>query len=527
MIPHDEIRERLDRSWSFRLLDTVLTSKPGDDLEDIAKTLAELDDPRIVPSLLQVLEDLSQPKFLRESVSHVLGTICTESSEIDRRRWWHSGDKVLKKHAIIEARTSESDILVPVASDPEHEFHLDAIHSLQFGFVEPEHQRLSIRALSHPNPGVRLGAANNLKWEEPYEAENALLRAISDPVAEVADEALTTISWFRSQNILSGLAELSQRATSDFCREIEEVFECHKQDFENALDVLEGESREFFLTWLKPIEKLLSIKSAKEDEPICVPLQDEPPNPIPKSDSLDIPLRALSGLDVMRFFDDADGFWAEKQPWRNSLNWEAVSSFDREKLAKYFLSHTDHLVRETACTPLSLWNFGEDLEVLLGDKCGGVRKSAAFALRRVSPSRFIALSLWNLYQDVNSTGYCATEALESYVVHAPTSGLEDTLWEVAKFERRQNRQQAAIFQLKGLYADSHLRDLLSLLGDSPLLTWGVHERLVDYCVDQRISTPFFADLCGVDDLNLQQSLAKAVPYLKPVLLKGVSYAAKN
>lgn len=526
MIPHEEIRKNEDRSWTFKLLEAVLTSRQDDDLEEIADTLAALDDPRVVQPLLQVLEDFSQPDYLRASVSDVLGTICSECSEIDRRRWWHSSDRILRNHAIIEARSSEADILIPVASDPKHEFHLDAIHSLQFGFIEPEHQRLSIRALSHPNPGVRIGAANNLKWEEPYEAENALLNAISDPVAEVADEALTTISWFRSRNVLSGLAELKQCASPEFSREIEGVFECHREDFLNALELLGGESREFFLRWLRPIEKLLSIEySRKAQVDDCPSLLDESPMVVPQS--LSLGLAPLSALEVMRFFDDSDGLWIEKRPHRLSFNWEAVSSFDREKLARYFLCHTNHLVREIACTPLSLWNFGEELEFLLADKCGGVRKSAAFALRRVSPSRLIALSLWNLYKDVNSNGYCATETLESYVVHAPASGLEDTLWEIAKFERRQNRQDAAISQLNALYADSHLRDLLTLLGDVPLLTWDVHARLVDYCVNQRISTPYFADLCVVDDLNLQESLAKAVPYLKPVLLKGVSYAAKN
>lgn len=525
MIPHEEIRERLDRSWSLRLLDAVLRSRPEDNLEEIATTLAALDDPRVVSPLLQVLEDSSQPDYLRVFASDVLGTICTGCLEVDRRRWWHSSDRILRRHAIIEARRSEIDILIPVASEPKHEFHLDAIHSLQFGFIEPEHQRLSIKALSHPNPGVRLGAANNLKWEEPYEAQNALLNAISDPVAEVAEEALSTISWFRSQNVLSGLAELKQRASPELCREIEGVFECHREDFQHALELFGGESREFFLRWLRPIEKLLSLDSFRKDQADDCPSLDELPVVAPQSDSEELP--RLSALEVMRLFDDADGLWIEKQPWKLSVNWKVVSSFDREKLARYFLAHTDHLVREIACTPLSLWNLGEELESLLDDKCGSVRRSAAFALRRVSPSRLIALSLWNLYQDVNSTGYCATETLESYVVHAPTSGLEDTLWEIAKFERRQNRQHAAISQLKALYADSHLRDLLALLGDAPLLTWDVHASLVDYCVDRGISTPAFSELCAVDDLNLQESLAKAVPYLKPVLLKGVSYAAKN
>jgi HEAT repeat protein len=527
MIPHAEIRAKHDRSWSFRLLDALLHSRPEEDIGEIIETIAALDDPRLVPPMVRLLEDASQPAHLREFVSEVLGQMCTGCSEADRRRWWSSGDRILRRHAIIEARTSEADILIPIARDPSHEFHLDAINSLLFGFEEPEQQRLSIQALSHPNPGVRMAAANNLKWEEPFEAESALLEAISDPVFDVADRALTTISWFRSQKVLTGLAELRYCAAEDFREEVEGVFECHKQEFEDALSDLEGESKEFFLTWLKPIENLVSLECPRVSEQSVEELSQLSTEPLPKANAPEIQRLRSSALEIMRFYDDADGCWIEKQSWNSPFNWEEVGVFDRQRLARYFLNHTDHLVREMACTPLSLWNFGEDLEALLEDRCGGVRKAAAFAMRRVTPSRLIALSLWNLYQNVNSTGYCATETLESYVVHAPAIGLEDTLFEIAQSDRRQNRRSSAIALLCTLYADVHLIKLLGLLGEPPLLTWAIHAQLIDYCAEKRISTPFFADLSQVDDLNLQRSLAGAVPHLQPVILKGVSYAAKT
>lgn len=527
MIPHEEIRAKHDRSWSLRLLDSIINSAPDDNLDDITRTLAGLEDPRILAPLLLCLEDSSQPEFVREAVSNVLGRMCTGGSEADRRRWWNSNDRILRRHAIVEARTSEADILIPIASDPNHEFHLDAIRSLQFGFEEPDHQRLSIQALSHPNSEVRQSAANNLKWEEPFEAESALLKAISDPAFEVADEALTTISWFRSQKVLSGLAELRSCASVDLRDEVDGVFECHKQEFEDALRELEGEPREFFLTWLKPIEKFLSLELTRVSEKANEELSPLSAKPAPKANIPESPQLMPSALEIMRFYDDADACWIEKQSWKTPFNWEAVGVIDRQRLAKYFRNHCDHLVREVACTPLSLWDFGEDLEALLEDRCGGVRKSAAYAMRRVTPSRLIALSLWNLYQNVNSTGFCATETLESYVVHAPAIGLEDTLFEIAQSDRRQNRRSSAIFLLRSLYADLHLTKLLGFLGESPLLTWDIHAQLVNYCAKQRIATPFFAELCAVDDLNLQRSLAEAVPYLKPVILKGVKYAAKN
>jgi len=148
-------------------------------------------------------------------------------------------------------------------------------------------------------------------------------------------------------------------------------------------------------------------------------------------------------------------------------------------------------------------------------------------LKSIKSDPAIASSLWTAYEDVNCTGFRASETLAAFVVHAPREGLEDLLAEIALSERRISRKQAAIYELISLGAHSHMRTVLSLLGQPPLLNWSLHRELVDYCADQQLPVPYFAELCGVDDMQLQESLAKALPYLKPILLKGVSYAANN
>jgi hypothetical protein len=100
--------------------------------------------------------------------------------------------------------------------------------------------------------------------------------------------------------------------------------------------------------------------------------------------------------------------------------------------------------------------------------------------------------------------------------------LEDLLVDIALNERRIARKRTAVQELIKMEAHSSVESLLSLLEEPPLLNWGLHKTLVEYCVEQELAVPYFSELCKADDLYLQEWLAKAVPYLK-----GVSYAAKN
>lgn len=519
MIPHEEIRAKHDRSWTFRLVDAIRSSCSYEDLSEICETLQELEDPRAVKPLLQMLEDLSQPFNVRKAASEVLQFSCIGLCDDDRHGWWSSEDSLLRRHAVLEARTSEAHFLIPIASDPEHEFHEEAIRSLQYGFEEPEYQRLSINALSHKNPRVRRAAARNLIWEEPFEAQGGLIRALSDPVEDVANEALTTISYFSSQQILRALSELSKLVSGEKREDLDGVLCRHEYQFEDALSRLSGESHDFFRTWLKPVEDLLDF-SEREESDSALPLS--PNTTEQKFDSL-----LGSTSDIIDLFSDTDLYWHDMYLHFMRFDWASLAETERVALVEFFREHHDPHIREMACKPLSAWNRVDVLETFLRDRCTSVRKYAAIGLQSVAPDPSLAASLWSEYRSVNCTGIRSAATLLAFVVHAPRAGLEDLLVEIAITDRRASRKSAAIEQLVALEANSHMQSVLSLLGEPPLLNWAIHAQLVDYCAEQRISTPFFADLCQVDDLNLQRSLAQAVPFLQPVILKGVKYAAKN
>ena len=519
MIPHEEIRKNEDRSWTFKLIDVIMKSGPDEDLESVCRTLGGLGDPRAIEPLIKILEDTNLPHHVRVAAGDVLQSECIARCEADRRSWWTSGDKILMKHALLEARTSEADIILPIANDPTHEFYCDAIAGMEFGFEEPEHKLLLCKALEHSSAEVRSIAVRNLSWDEPICATDGLIKLLRDADEGVAYEALHALQWFDSQKSLLGLVDL-QNCVRDSLREdllsaISSQIEC----FQSAYERLSQEARPFFLTWLKPIQNLLHLESGATQVVDATPTH--PPR-LARDKTL-----IRSAQEIISFFDDPEGCWSGKHRYSIECKWAEFSSADRMVTAEYFRNHPDHCMREFGCCALAAWNRNDILETLLLDPCSGVKSAAAYSLKKTNRDESISATIFSVYEDINSTGGLACELLEAYVVHAPKAGLEDLLANIALNERRLTRKYKAVCALRKLGAHAHVGALLCLLAELPLINWGVHRELVEYCVEQRISVPYFADLCRVDDLYLQESLAKAVPYLKPVLLKGVSYAAKN
>ncbi len=521
MIPHEEIRQKLDRSWTFRLIDTIRNSQSGDDLEEVCKTIAGLDDPRSIEPLIEMLEDRDLPYHIREAAGEVLQHGCIARCEADRRGWWNSGDKLLMKHALLEARTSEADIIIPIAQDPQHEFHRDAIAGIEFGFEEPEYKQLLIKALEHENAEIRGIAARNLCWDEPVLAEDGLIKLLNDPDDEVASDALDTLRWFSSQKSFLSMVALQNSVRDSMREDLQSAITDQKEWFEAAFERLPREHQPFLLTWLKPIEELLSFRKENEEVNATDERVVTPKHP-PREKTV-----LCTAQEVISLFDDADGCWNNKQRWRIECKWNEFTQFDMERMSVYFREHQDHHIREFGCCALASWDRNDVLEIFLHDACSGVKRNAAYHLKRTSPSKAVAQTLFNVYQHINSTGELAADLLAAFVVHAPRAGLEDLLVDIALNERRIARKRTAVQELIKMEAHSSVESLLSLLEEPPLLNWGLHKTLVEYCVEQELAVPYFSELCKADDLYLQEWLAKAVPYLKPVLLKGVSYAAKN
>lgn len=496
-IPHAEIRHNIDRSWTMRLLNIILESKGGDDLDEVCATLGALDDPRALELLLSVVADSSQPDHLRQAAIDVLSSGCISCTESDRRGWWASGDPFLQRLAILEARTSESDILLAILRDAGHVFHKEAISSLEFGFEEPDFLKFSIRALSHQNPDVRVVAARNMLWNEPVMAEDGLIANLWGDDDDAAAESADVLVWYSSKRVHLAFDELRKHGPAHRQEDAQNCMYYFLEDVKYVLEHLDSCGREHFLQWLSPAK----YESDSRAVPEAKIVQSRDNAELKKDQSL-----ISDASEIIALFDDLDGCWNGKA--YGSVDWKSVCFSHRLILADYFRSHTDHAVRDIACKPLSMWDRADILVEFLSDRCGGVRKSAAYYLRYVSLDSALALPLWNALTDVNCTSTRARETLESYVIHAPRLEAVDRLADIALSDRRISRVETALYELIRLQSHSQMHELLSLLAKPPMINWNIHTILVDYCNSQKIRIPNFVELCRADDLRLQEKLAE-------------------
>lgn len=496
--PHEEIRQNEDRSWSLKLLSSIVASEPDDDLKEIARTLEILDDQRVMRELTQLIENQSIEERIRILASDILYGCATDDTAEQRARWWSSGDNILMRHAVRMAEEPESKLIEKLASDPDHPFHIDAVKKLS-RFEEPRFQRLAISALSHSDPAVRAEAADLLLWDQPVAAEAELLRVAEfDEYDPAAEAALDTLAYYESQTALLKLYALSTSGPSARRPLYKTVFEWIQETFISELERLDGPAAGIFRNWLKPSLEVISVDSVKDKDSSDEPSAAHNPDPIFRP----------TVKEFVDKFDNCYGVWADRWNYVHKVDWNSYSPEERARLTDYFSTHSDWSVRELTCQALAVWNSSENILKFLDDPFMGVRKMAAYYARELSPNPAIAKRLWDFIERDGLSGTRGSEALSSYVVHADKTNLDSQLFSLARYDERESIRTEAIGKLKRRHATSRLEELLPLLRSEPLVTWSSHWALLEACFASDIEIPNLTELMDVDDLHLQVALAE-------------------
>lgn len=493
VIEHKEARESEDRSWTFRLVDAVVSPVvSASDRDDALATLAHLEDPRSIGPLTEIVEDRSLPDTVRDGVSNVLAGFddCTTGER--RRAWWGSEDSVLMAHALRLMQRTEADIVVPVAGDDSHPMQSVALLAMTWGFDEPQYETVKIRALRHPDADVRAAAAEVLVWDEPVAAEGPLLDAAVDADSEVALTAIDALQYYSSRRTLRALADLAASADSDELRaKAAESLDFNRGRFEyvatHGRDADLAELRE----WMEPVVDLVDWSPASHEQDARVP------HPV-------IPRTAVSERDLLALVADADGKWAPKKRTLQHVDWDRFTNAERERLSTALTSHPDPFVRGLAAAPLSAWSRSDLLLRLIADPCFAVRKSAMYGLGRVPKDEALAASAWE-YMLV-SGGTTAYEALQTYVTHAPAAEARGRLLELARTDRRESVRTTAIASLVQLNAIAEFETLIPLLRDPPAGTWAVHIGILNGLRALGLAPPELDHLAAVDNLDLIKSI---------------------
>lgn len=511
-IPFEEISQSQDRAWSFRLLQTL---KEGADLSEdcldkLSRTLAALDDPRLLQPLTEMVLDRTLPDVIRRAASDALCDCTTLETAEERRQWWKHGDEIIQRHAVTMAEREEEDLIVSLAENPDHPLHGAAIDKLGF-WEEPRFQKLLISALNHKDADIRETAAEALLWEQPVEAERRLLELAAEPECGAALAALGTLNYCASLEILLTLAELASHTTD------EEMRAEYKHTFHNVADEFKRylinqpwnseAARAHFEKWVQPARELLEREGLLKAPEAALTSKSTGQASNRKHDVLEFEVdKIISDLS------ESDGQWLEKaykyRPFKIG-KFENFSPAERERLLHFLTKHADPEVREIAVYACHLLQRSDFMLTLLKDCTCRVKKLSAYYCSFLSPDQKLAEELLLILKDKNTTSTMAREVMESYLVHSPESDHRDWLLDLALHDERPSVRETASSQL--LYADAkeHIEKLLPILAEPPCNTWSLHMGIIESCTALKIPIPasYLEPLFSVDNLYLQEALA--------------------
>ncbi|AUX46436.1 hypothetical protein SOCE26_079420 [Sorangium cellulosum] len=505
-IPHEDIRRDEDRSWTARLLGwLVLPELPAAEREEIATTLSSLEDPRAEAPLTRILEARELPAAAREAAGAVLRSAGLDPGGAWLRTTWAEGDVVLRRHVLLSMGRAEADLVEPVARDPAHPLHKEAIETMILDFSEPRFLGPRIAALAHRDPAVRRVAADALVYDEPLAAEAPLLRAAGDPVVEVAVTALKTLVYYPSRRCLGAVAALCDYADDDVrAAAVHCVAALRDGSFRDALDHAGPAERRFLLEWMAPVRHLLGIP---EEGGFLV---DAPASPArrPTRDAEDAADDALATAELIALYTDLDGPWAEKKSRFPGRSRAARYAADRGVLVPFLAGHPDPWIRDRASELLSAWGEREALLGLTRDPLFMVRKSAMYWLGQLSPDPAVAAVAWEHLAEPGTTGTHAAETLAAYVRHAREGESIPRLLALVRADARDSVQAGALRALAALGARPEIAALLPLLSEPPRVTWAVHLVLLDACGRLGLHPGRCDALREADNLDVQRELAR-------------------
>lgn len=493
-IPHADIRAIEDRSWTLRLCDVIRDlDVPLSERLEACETLGAIDDARAIIPLQEVVVDTTLPMELRLEAGEALFEIEPPASDDQRSVWWASGDPVHMSRALWSMERGDAELVLSVATDPEHPLRATALGALAFGFDQPRFHAALIEALEHGAPAAREAAADVLLWDQPVAAQDALIVAADDDDEDVADNAIAALAWYESRRTLRELTDLATTGHTADIRDAAEEAAAHLQSmFAGAAERFAERTGELelFRAWADPIADLVEWPAGP---------RDATPAPSPEREQVVPPIAVVREL-----LADPDLPRREVFEALRPVRWDGYDDGARAELRALLLGNPDASLRCIAGRPLQHWGDRDALHQLARDPHRAVRKDAYARLAKMPADPGSAELLWEAA--LRERGLAASEALYAYVVHASRDEALPRLVDLARHDARDTVRDAAVLALTDLAARDEITELLPLLGAGPYVTWSQHCHLLDAVHKLELPTPPIEHLVDVDDLPLQESL---------------------
>jgi hypothetical protein len=504
MIPYADITETADRRFTSRLMERLVAPTLAErELDDLVGALQAVSDPRSFGPVEGVVCNSDRPARVRDAAGSALRGLHHAALDVPTeklRRWWHGGDAVLRRHALLSMDGIRCpDIVVKVAADPRHPLQADALGRMDFWFDLPQHEAVKIAGLSHPDPIVRAAAAEVLLWDEPVAAEGPLLQASHGPAPEVAAEAANTLQYYPSLRVIRRLRELLAHADEKVREEATDSFQSIRGEVLSRLRDKDRQVAAHIKQWLRPVWEILAIteEELQPDENEGTPARREQPG------------EAMSVADLLALLADPDTSPLVLGDRLGSNGWSEYSEDERRRLQRVLLTHPDQLVREQAAWTFAAWKDAAGLIELVRDADFCVRKSAMYHLGQLPPTQKIADLAWEHLDRGDALGVHATETLATFVKHADPAVARRKLGVIAGDQGyREGLRAAAVRHLTDLSAAEEVGQMQGLLLEAPVVTWALHIGLLQAVAELGLPRPDVRHLWEVDNLHVQTAVAK-------------------
>jgi hypothetical protein len=530
----DRIRETLDRSHTFELLDILLAEgTDGDTATGVERLIRCLEDVRTVEPLLALIENTEEPVFKRERALSVLIDASVYVADFaTRQRWFADGDPIQVELALACSDRRDGANISAVLQTPGHSLRIAATASLAFGFEEPEWQQRKVALLRDGDPAVRAAAALVLLWDEPVIAEAALIEATNDADDDVACDAIDTLRYYRSAAALEALLRI--RSESASLRRFDMASKSLADLADGMADEVSGvpignRHVDRVRDLLQNFAEQVATSNASVDyvSPEIDHVRSVELTTGSLAAQLDANSTATAGWSprtenaaswslLRSQLADPNGQWEPKYANLRLLDCDSIPLSDRAEAATYLRQHPDPMVRALSCAALVRLGAINDLVALLDDPIPHVAKSARYSLRDVDANSEIAELVLAPVRSSALAGTQASEAIETWARHRRALVGDEVIGEllVLANDRRETVRVSAIEELVAIDAPVGAQ-MIRFLHEPPLVTWAVHTTIISGrrhlgLTDMQVLEAIEPWL-DVDDLWLQTALSRLQP----------------
>lgn len=467
---------------------------PEKELEAIRTTFRYAGHPLTGDAFEEALEDRRLPEGSRRAAGELLRrSYAGAADEALLRRWWASGDAVLRENALRRMGVVCRDVVLEVASEPGHDLHAAAVGRLCGYFDAPAQQTLKIGALRHRDLAVRAAAAEGVARDHPVEAEGPLLGLTGDPDLKVADAACWSLLAYPTHLALRCLSSRSDDENEKRSDAALHALSVLSGEVFAWLDACRGRQRAHLRKWLDPVRPILdSVDADAGDDD-----GDERPPREPAR-------RKVSIARLLDLLEDPDTGTHDLARTLPRVKWAAYSRAGRRRLSAALLAHAEPSVRASAADAFLAWQSLDGLAALLGDREPVVRNRALARLSEMPPDPAAARLAWDHLGREGTVRGEAALALGAFARQAPLAEAVSRVSGVADDPGRPDGLRAsAVWLLRGLGAVRELRRLLSWLDREPAGNWDVHVALLETAFRLKLGGVEIGWLRGVDHLHVQ------------------------